>query len=217
MQDKILVVDDDRELRENIGEILTEAGFLVTLAENGEEAVALIEAQPFAAVLLDLIMPVMEGREALTLIKRCRPQTRVIMMTAFATVENAVSMMHKGADDYLTKPFKVDELLMSLRRTLETAKMESCRRVIDVDETFNCIANQMRREILSLLHQEGRLRFMDLARRLGIEDHTKMNFHLKILRKAGFIEQDVRKFYLLSTEGRRIVTCIQIFTSNLSI
>lgn len=216
MEHKVLVVDDDQELRENIGEILTEAGFLVALAGNGEEALDLIDREPFDVVLLDLIMPAMDGREALPLIKRRRPQIKVIMMTAFATIESAVSMMRKGADDYLTKPFKVDELITSVRRIMEEARMQACREVINVEETFHCLANIMRREILFFLNREGRLRFMDLTRRLGVEDHTKVNFHLRILREAGFIEQDAKKFYQLSKEGRRIVTCMQTVISNLT-
>lgn len=215
MERKILVVDDDQELRENIGEILVDAGFAVTVAKNGEEALALMEHHPFDVVLLDLIMPTMDGREALPLIKRRRPQVKVIMMTAFATIESAVSLMRKGADDYLTKPFKIDELVTSVRRVLEEARMQACREVIDAEETFSCLANMMRREILVHLSREGRLRFMDLTRKLGVEDHTKVNFHLKILREAGFIEQDAKKFYQLSQEGRRIVTCMQTVISNL--
>lgn len=216
MEHKILVVDDDQELRENIGEILTDAGFAVTVATNGEEALALMEHHPFDVVLLDLIMPTMDGREALPLIKRRRPLVKVIMMTAFATIESAVSLMRKGADDYLTKPFKIDELVTSVRRVLEEARMQACREVIDAEETFNCLANMMRREILVHLSRERRLRFMDLTRKLGVEDHTKVNFHLKILREAGFIEQDEKKFYQLSHEGRRIVTCMQTVISNLT-
>jgi DNA-binding response OmpR family regulator len=210
------VVDDDQELRENLGEILGEAGFLVTLATNGETALDALDKEAFDVVLLDLLMPAMDGREALGLIKRRRPQTRVIMMTAFATIESAVSMMRKGADDYLTKPFKVDELITSVRRVLEEARMQGCREVINAEETFNCLANVMRREILVQLHQEGPSRFMDITRRLGVEDHTKVNFHLKILREAGFVEQDSKKFYQLSAEGRRIINCMQTVIGNLA-
>lgn len=216
MDTNVLVVDDDPELRENIGEILADAGFAVATAKNGEDALALLDRTPFDVVLLDLIMPVMDGREALPLIKRRRPQVKVIMMTAFATIESAVSLMRKGADDYLTKPFKIDELITSIRRVLEEARMQACRDVIDVEETFHCLANIMRREILIALSQAGRLRFMDITRKLGIEDHTKVNFHLKILREAGFIEQDTKKYYQLSQDGRRIVTCMQTVINNLT-
>jgi DNA-binding response OmpR family regulator len=212
----ILVVDDDQELRENICEILSDAGFTVTPAASGEAALDCLEQQTFDVVLLDLIMPGMDGKEVLPLIKRQSPSVRVIMITAFATIENAVSAMRKGADDYLTKPFKVDELLTAVRRCLEEARLQQCHSVIDVEDTFNCLANVMRREILYLLAREGRLRFMDITRKLEVEDHTKVNFHLKVLRDARFIEQDARKFYILSKEGRKIVDCLQVVVKNLS-
>jgi DNA-binding response OmpR family regulator len=212
----ILVVDDDPELRENIREILDDAGFAVTLAASGEEALDCLERQAFDVILLDLIMPGLGGKEVLPLIKRQSPSVKAIMITAFATIENAVSAMRKGADDYLTKPFKVDELLMAVRRCLEEARLQKCHSVIDVEDTFNCLANVMRREILFLLAREGRLRFMDIARKLEVEDHTKVNFHLKVLRDAHFVEQDARKLYVLSKEGRKVVACMQVVVKSLS-
>jgi len=212
----ILVVDDDSELRENMCEILTDAGFSVTPAANGEEALDRLQQQPFDVILLDLIMPGLGGKEVLPLIKRQAPRARVIMITAFATIDNAVSAMRAGADDYITKPFKVDELLMAVRRGIEETRLKSCRFVIDADDTFNCLSNAMRREVLVLLAREGRLRFMDIARKLEIEDHTKVNFHLKVLRDAQFIEQDARKFYVLSPQGRKVVDCMQTVFKNLS-
>jgi DNA-binding response OmpR family regulator len=215
MTHHILVVDDDSELRENISEILADAGFAVTPAANGEEALDRLQQQPYDVVLLDLIMPGLGGKEALPLIKRQAPRARVIMITAFATVDNAVSAMRAGADDYITKPFKVDELLTSVRRCLEEARLQTCQSVLNVEDTFNCLANALRREILYLLAHEGRLRFMDIARKLEIEDHTKVNFHLKVLRDARFLEQDARKFYVLSKEGRKAVDCIQVVVNKL--
>jgi len=216
MMHNILVVDDDPELRENIREILDDAGFAVTVAASGEEALDCLERQAFDVILLDLIMPGLGGKEVLPLIKRQSPSVKAIMITAFATIENAVSAMRKGADDYLTKPFKVDELLMAVRRCLEEARLQKCHSVIDVEDTFNCLANVMRREILFLLAREGKLRFMDIARKLEVEDHTKVNFHLKVLRDARFIEQDARKLYVLSKEGRKVVDCMHVVVDNLS-
>jgi DNA-binding response OmpR family regulator len=216
MTHNILVVDDDQELRENIREILADAGFAVTVAASGEAALDCLERQTFDVILLDLIMPGLDGKEVLPLIKRRSPSVKVIMITAFATIENAVSAMRKGADDYLTKPFKVDELLTAVRRCLEEARLQRCHSVIDVEDTFNCLANVLRREILFLLAREGRLRFMDIARKLEVEDHTKVNFHLKVLRDARFIESDARKFYVLSKEGRKVVDCLQVVVNKLS-
>jgi DNA-binding response OmpR family regulator len=203
-----MVVDDDRELRETISEILVDAGFVVASAGSGEEALAILQGQTYDVVLLDMIMPGLGGQEVLPLLKRQAPRARVIMITAFATVENAVAVMRRGADDYLTKPFKVDELLTAVRRSLEEARLLDCGFQIEMDSTFSCLANTIRRDILKLIGREQRLRFMDIARHLGIEDHTKMNFHLKLLRGADLVGQDEHKYYILTQQGVRIMACL---------
>jgi len=86
MTHKILVVDDDQELRENIREILVDAGFEVTVAASGDAALDCLEQQSFDVILLDLIMPGLDGKEVLTLIKRKFSSVKVLMMTAFATI-----------------------------------------------------------------------------------------------------------------------------------
>ena len=212
MAHRILVVDDDRELRETISEILADAGFVVAAAGSGEEALDILQGQSYDVVLLDMIMPGLGGQEILPLLKRQAPRARVIMITAFATVENAVAAMRRGADDYLTKPFKVDELLTAVRRSLEEARLLDCGFQIEMDSTFSCLANTIRRDILKLIGREKRLRFMDIARHLGIEDHTKMNFHLKLLRNADLVGQDDHKFYVLTQQGVRIMACLSQLT-----
>lgn len=213
---KILVVDDDRDMRENIGEVLGDAGFEICLAENGEEAVVLLAETSFNMVILDLVMPGMGGMETLTIIKRNYPSTRVIMATAFSTVDNAVQAMKKGADDYITKPFKIDELLTTVMRGIEEAKFRNCKAILEMDETFSCLANAIRRQILLLVNREGAMRFMDITRKLGVEDHTKVNFHLKVLKEAGLIEQDSKKVYSLSPSGNKVVTCFNVVVQELT-
>jgi DNA-binding response OmpR family regulator len=214
MAHKILVVDDDRELRETMSEILVDAGFVIATASSGEEALAILKGQNFDVVLLDMIMPGLGGQEILPLLKRQAPRARVIMITAFATVENAVAAMRRGADDYLTKPFKVDELLTAVRRSLEEARLLDCGFQIEMDSTFSCLSNTIRRDILKLIDREQRLRFMDIARHLGIEDHTKMNFHLKLLRNADLVGQDENKYYILTPQGERIMACLSKLTKD---
>jgi len=216
MLHKILVVDDDRELQESLKEILSDAGFEAAIASNGEEALDLMKEESFDIVLLDLMMPRMGGMEALSLVRRANPEARIIMITAFATVDNAVSAMRKGASDYISKPFKVDELLITVRRNIEEVKFRSCKTLLDVDGTFNCLANTIRRKILFLIKRESSLRFMDIVRKVGIDDHTKVNFHLKILKDANLVEQDRRKFYALTPEGKKVTDCLGTIVQNLN-
>jgi len=211
---KVLVVDDDQDLRDNLMEVLSENGFSPDSAENGEIALEKLQDNIFDLVLLDSVMPGMDGLETLPLIKRTYPKTRVIMLTAFSTVNSAVEAMRSGADDYITKPFKIDELLVAIRRCLEEAKFGVCEEILNSDEMFKCLANSTRRKVLLLLYRESKLRFMDLTRKLNIDDHTKVNFHLKSLKDAHLIEQDRRKNYQLSAKGKKIVTCMSAIASS---
>ncbi len=211
---KVLVVDDDQDLRDNLMEVLSENGFSPDSAENGEIALEKLQDNMFDLVLLDSVMPGMDGLETLPLIKRTYPKTRVIMLTAFSTVNSAVEAMRSGADDYITKPFKIDELLVAIRRCLEEAKFGVCEEILNSDEMFKCLANSTRRKVLLLLYRESKLRFMDMTRKLNIDDHTKVNFHLKSLKDAHLIEQDRRKNYQLSAKGKKIVTCMSSIASS---
>jgi DNA-binding response OmpR family regulator len=202
---KILIVDDDTELRNNILEVLTDAGYQADGAASAKEAVAKIEANPFDVILLDYMMPRMNGIEALQAIRRLRPKAKVIMLTAFATIENAVEAIKKGASDYIPKPFKIDYLLTTIRRLLEEAKFEGSMMKLDFDQTLNALANPIRRNIIALLHEEENMRLMAITRKLGVDDHTKVVFHLKILKEAGIIEQGDEKSYSLTQEGLRAI------------
>ena len=212
----ILVVYDDVELRESLGEILSGEGFNVATAESGNKALDRVTAQSFDLVLLDLVMPGLSGLDTLLLLRLQEPQLKVVLITAFSTVENAVEAMRRGAVDYLTKPFKTAELLTTVRRVLEEAKFRACTAILDTDSTFNALANPIRREILQLLSAEGKWRFMDLTRKLEIEDHTKVNFHLKVLKENGLINQDERKCYLLTAEGEKVAECMHVVIHNLT-
>ncbi|MEW6595056.1 MAG: response regulator [Thermodesulfobacteriota bacterium] len=213
---EILVVDDDQDLRESVAEVLGGAGFQVAMAANGERALEFLGQRKFDLVLLDLIMPGMGGMEVMRRLRENAPRLPVIMLTAFATVENAVEAMRQGAQDYITKPFRVDTLLASVRRALEEASFETCRATVNMDTLMGSLANPLRRQILFCVEQEGSMRFMDICRHLEIEDHTKMNFHLKVLKEAGFLTQDERKLYLLTRQGRQVMECARMLVKKLS-
>jgi DNA-binding response OmpR family regulator len=213
---KILIVDDEQDMRENIAEILTAADFEIDTVENGEAALEQLKVNSYDMVLLDLLMPGISGMEVLPLVKRENPATQVIMVTAFSTIDNAVEAMRKGADDYITKPFKINELRMTVRKCLEQAKFKRCKMLLDMDDTFSSLANSIRREILLLINREGKIRFMDICRSLEIEDHTKVNFHLKVLKEAGLVKQEERKLYTLSEGGSKVIDCLSTVVKSLT-
>ncbi|TYO99487.1 two component Fis family sigma54 specific transcriptional regulator [Geothermobacter ehrlichii] len=119
MNETILLVEDDASLRRVTEFQLAEAGYQVTTAEDAEEALAFLRRERPDLVLTDVRMPGMSGEELLKIVVQDYPGVMVIVMTAFATVERAVSAMRMGAHDYLTKPFSRDGLLIAVRRALE--------------------------------------------------------------------------------------------------
>lgn len=108
---RLLVVDDDKTLRENLAQELAYHGYEVFLAENGQVAVEMVKTQSFSAVFLDVNMPVMNGIDALKKIKEVSPETFCLMLTAYSDVKDAVSAIKYGAFDYLEKPVETDRLL----------------------------------------------------------------------------------------------------------
>ncbi|MEX1369496.1 MAG: sigma-54 dependent transcriptional regulator [Nannocystaceae bacterium] len=122
---RILVVDDEPSLREFLTICLGRAGHDAEAAEGGEQALARLDAQPFDLVITDLTMPGMGGMELLERIGSRADPPLVIMLTAFATTDTAVEAMKLGAYDYLTKPFKIDEIQVVVRRALERLDLDS--------------------------------------------------------------------------------------------
>ncbi|TXD42968.1 sigma-54-dependent Fis family transcriptional regulator [Lujinxingia vulgaris] len=116
----ILVVDDERSMREFLTVMLKKDGHPVEVAACGEDAAARIDAgERFKLVMTDLKMPGIGGLDVLRAIKAAQPSCQVIVMTAYATAETALSAIKLGAYDYITKPFKIDEARVAVNRALE--------------------------------------------------------------------------------------------------
>ncbi|HFQ90614.1 MAG TPA: sigma-54-dependent Fis family transcriptional regulator, partial [Desulfobulbus sp.] len=116
-QPAILVVEDDRDMREFIRDILAEDGYPVSLAANGSEALASLEKDDFPIIVSDLKMPVMDGHALLDrLSARQALRPFVIVITAFGDIDEAVRLIDRGAYDYIIKPFRMEQLLIAVRR-----------------------------------------------------------------------------------------------------
>jgi DNA-binding NtrC family response regulator len=113
---KILVIDDELSQREILADILHDAGYEVLLAANGEEGISLLNRRDIYLILTDLKMPGMDGIEVLRRTLDFNSDIQVILMTAFGSIPSAVSAIKNGAYDYLTKPFKKDDLLRIINR-----------------------------------------------------------------------------------------------------
>ncbi len=124
LEEKILVVDDEQSMREFLDIMLKKEGYKVSLASNGEEVLKLIEKDIFDLVLLDIRMPKMDGIAVLKKIKATSPETVVIMITAYASADTAIKAMKEGAYDYITKPFKVEEIKLIIKNALEKKTLQ---------------------------------------------------------------------------------------------
>ncbi len=116
---RILVVEDDPSILNLLTALLTEEGHHVVPATNGQAGLEMFDAHPFDLLISDLRMSPMDGLELLEHVQKRRPRFPVIMMTAYGTVESAVEAMKVGAFDYIPKPFKINDLLLAVRRALE--------------------------------------------------------------------------------------------------
>src|SRR5262249_14974644 len=114
----ILIVDDEPLIRDTLAEYLTHEGFAVAAAADGESALELAARRRFDVALCDVQLPGIDGIELLERLLKISPQTSVFLITAYATVENAVEAFQRGAHDYLMKPILLDEVLNKVRRLL---------------------------------------------------------------------------------------------------
>jgi len=141
----ILVVDDEKGIREFLEITLKKEGYGVTLAPNGEEAIALCQKHMFDIILADIRMPGGDGHMVLENAKKMHPETIVIMITAYGSLESAVEAMKEGAYDYISKPFDVNEIKTLLKDALRVrdVKRESLdkRYFLEENNFDNIISN----------------------------------------------------------------------------
>jgi len=118
-QKKILIIDDEESMRHMLSLILKKEGYQVYAAAGGREALDLLSSHSFDFILSDIIMPEMDGLELLQALKDRKVEATIIMMSAYGTINTAVEAMKRGAYDYISKPFRPDEVLMALRKAEE--------------------------------------------------------------------------------------------------
>jgi two-component system response regulator PilR (NtrC family) len=120
----IHVIDDEPVIHDVLSQLLTSEGYDIEISSSGEEALEKFEVRTFDLVLLDLLMPGMNGIEILKAAKKIDPQALIIILTAYASVESAIEAMKIGAFDYIQKPFKHEELLLTIARALEHKNLQ---------------------------------------------------------------------------------------------
>ena len=129
-QSRVLIVDDEPPLRKALRASLTAAGFAVEEARTGDEAVAVAKQHPFDLVLLDINMPGLSGFEACRRIRALAPRTGIVMATVRDAEDDKVRALESGADDYITKPFRLRELIARLRAVLRRTQISDSAQAV---------------------------------------------------------------------------------------
>ncbi len=162
----ILVVDDDEAIRQMVATLLQEEGYGVETAQNGEEAMKLVRRLPFDLVVLDILMPVMDGWEVASRML-CDDETRnipIIFLTALSSYTDQLKGWRMGCFDYITKPFDIGLLMMRVRAALERAGQEEGASRVEVEALVE-------RKIEQLLQLMGETLQRDFGlRRMGVVD-----------------------------------------------
>ena len=115
---RVLVVDDEEALRTVLGSELSGEGYEVNTASDGDEAISMVQNKKFDLLLLDIKMPKVDGFEVLKFVKKNFPAIKVIMLTGFADLKNAIESKKLGAEDFVSKPYDLVDLLTTIERVL---------------------------------------------------------------------------------------------------
>ncbi len=139
MADRILVVDDEKIIRESMSFILNKEGYSVVEASNGSEAYQKLLEDTFDLLITDLEMPEMKGIELLDKAMHLSPQTSVVLITAYGSLDTAISALRKGASDYILKPIDFDDLILRIRRLLGYKKLSLENQILrrELHQEFN--------------------------------------------------------------------------------
>ena len=159
MMERVLIVDDEEQMRELLAKVLEKNGYQVTTAGDGGQALTLLEKEPMDLVVTDVRMPGLDGMEALKAIKELNPEIVVIIMTAFGSIDQAVQAVKEGAYDYINKPFKIDEMLLTIKKALEERRLRhevtALRHELHTRYHFENLIGKSRamQEVFSLIEQ----------------------------------------------------------------
>ena len=197
MEERILVVDDERDMRSILFKALTRlGGFVVELAENGEEALKKIDKEDFDLVLTDITMPGIDGLRLISEIAKSKPETLMVLLTGHGTIDSALEAIRRGASDYLTKPVNLDEMLLRIRKVLEQRQRflslkDSATKLERANEELMKI-DEMKSEFISVASHELRTPLTAI----------KSAVQLVLEGKTGEINENQKKF--LSIAERNI-------------
>lgn len=178
---RVLIIEDEPRLAENIGRSLREsAGYAIDIAPDGQEGLFMAESNEYDAILLDLMLPHVDGIEVLRRVRKAGQRTPVLVVTARDDKESVISLLNAGADDYLTKPFDLGELLARTKALIRRGKGQPSPVLKIGDLELNTVNRNVQRggRPVSLTAMEYRVLEYLLHRRGAVVSKTELLEHL---------------------------------------
>jgi len=164
---KILIVDDEARMRDSLKVLLSNEGYNIQTGCNGGEAIECLNKDSYDIVLLDMIMPDMNGHQVMDFIKGQHPDTMVIIMTGHASIDSAVESLKRGAHDYLRKPFDFEQLLARVKNTIGQIKLKKENELVSgrlkvTEQRYQYLVDASP-DIIYTLNPEGEITFINGA------------------------------------------------------
>ena len=178
---RVLIIEDEPRLAENIARSLREsAGYAVDIANDGQEGLFMTESNEYDAVLLDLMLPQLDGMQLLSRVRKAGQRTPVLVVTARDDKESVVALLNAGADDYLTKPFDLGELLARTKALIRRGKGQPSPVLTIGDLELNTVSRNVQRggKAVTLTAMEYRVLEYLLHRPRAVVSKTELLEHL---------------------------------------
>ncbi|MCS5497053.1 response regulator transcription factor [Cnuibacter physcomitrellae] len=208
---RILVVEDDRALSAMLGELLLDEGYRVTTAHDGQRALHLALTETFDAVVLDRGLPILEGLDVLARWRRSGVSTPVLVLSALGNPADRVEGLDRGAEDYLTKPFDIDELLARIRALLRRHESTAATLVLPGGAVFIPSRRQVELgtgESVTLSERESALlEVLARDRNQVFERATLLRAAFPVAEEPGVVDTYVH--YLRRKLGRGVITTVR--------
>ena len=176
---RILVVDDDKYIRDGLTDLLNRNGHFVDTSPSGDDALVKVSNNIYHLVITDIKMPGMDGMGLFREVKHRKPNLNVVLITAYATVETAIEAMKYGASDFITKPFKIDNILRIVK--INTQRF----RDYIVDESL--IHNETRNRIHDFISTNPGEHYRAIQTKLQLGNGV-LNYHLRVMEKNDLIK-----------------------------